>query len=43
MPGPDVSASDRTFWEEQASTFDTEPDHGLADARTREAWCRVAC
>ena len=41
MRGRDVSESDRTFWEGQASTFDVEPDHGLADARTREAWRRL--
>ena len=28
----------RTFWDEQAATFDNEPDHGLTDADTRQAW-----
>lgn len=28
----------RDFWDSQASTFDEEPDHGLRDHDTREAW-----
>jgi len=28
----------RQYWNEQASTFDQEPDHGLRDPRTRSAW-----
>lgn len=28
----------REFWDNQAATFDTEPDHGLRDPETREAW-----
>ncbi len=30
--------ADRAYWDGQASTFDDEPDHGLGDQRTREAW-----
>jgi SAM-dependent methyltransferase len=26
------------FWDEQAGTFDDEPDHGLRNPATREAW-----
>lgn len=28
----------RDLWDREAATFDDEPDHGLADAATREAW-----
>lgn len=28
----------RMIWESQASTFDDEPDHGLRNPTTREAW-----
>ena len=28
----------RDFWDTQAATFDQEPDHGLGDPVTREAW-----
>lgn len=28
----------RDTWDEEALTFDDEPDHGLADAATRAAW-----
>ncbi|MCW2816370.1 MAG: methylase involved in ubiquinone/menaquinone biosynthesis [Nocardioides sp.] len=28
----------RTFWDAEAATFDDEPDHGLGDPATREAW-----
>ncbi len=27
-----------TFWDEQASTFDEQPDHGLLDPTVRSAW-----
>lgn len=30
-----------TFWDEQAATFDDEPDHGLRDARVRAAWAEL--
>jgi ubiquinone/menaquinone biosynthesis C-methylase UbiE len=30
-----------TFWDEQAATFDEEPDHGLRDAGVRAAWARL--
>ena len=33
-----MSEADRAFWEAQAATFDEEPDHGLGDHETREAW-----
>jgi SAM-dependent methyltransferase len=29
------------YWDEQAGTFDDEPDHGLADPLVREAWARL--
>ena len=29
------------FWDGQATTFDDEPDHGLRDPTTREAWRRL--
>ncbi|WP_148614270.1 class I SAM-dependent methyltransferase [Nocardioides rubriscoriae] len=28
----------RDYWDGQAATFDDEPDHGLGDPATREAW-----
>lgn len=28
----------RAFWDAEAACFDQEPDHGLADPVTREAW-----
>jgi ubiquinone/menaquinone biosynthesis C-methylase UbiE len=31
-------AETRRFWDEQASTFDDERDHGLLDPDTRRAW-----
>jgi SAM-dependent methyltransferase len=30
-----------TFWDEQAATFDDEPDHGLRDAGVRAAWAAL--
>jgi ubiquinone/menaquinone biosynthesis C-methylase UbiE len=30
-----------TFWDEQAATFDDEPDHGLRDADVRAAWAEL--
>ena len=29
------------YWDSQAATFDREPDHGLLDARVRQAWRRL--
>jgi SAM-dependent methyltransferase len=29
------------YWDEQAETFDNEPDHGLTDPSVREAWARL--
>jgi SAM-dependent methyltransferase len=29
------------FWDEQASSFDDAPDHGLRDAAVREAWAAL--
>lgn len=29
------------YWDDQAATFDDEPDHGLGDPTTREAWRRL--
>lgn len=31
----------RTFWDAQAATFDDEPDHGLTDPVTRQAWATL--
>lgn len=31
----------RTFWDQQAPTFDEEPDHGLTDPVTRLAWATL--
>ncbi len=31
----------RAYWDGQAATFDDEPDHGLGDPATREAWRRL--
>jgi SAM-dependent methyltransferase len=28
------------YWDEQATSFDDEPDHGLANDRVRAAWSR---
>jgi len=33
-----VGEADRAFWDALAATFDDEPDHGLGDDVTREAW-----
>jgi ubiquinone/menaquinone biosynthesis C-methylase UbiE len=30
-----------TFWDEQATTFDDEPDHGLRDPDVRAAWANL--
>ncbi len=37
MSGEDT----RTYWDEQAATFDDEPDHGLTDPVTRQAWATL--
>jgi ubiquinone/menaquinone biosynthesis C-methylase UbiE len=29
------------YWDDQAATFDDEPDHGLRDAVTRSAWTKL--
>ena len=31
----------RAVWDAEAPSFDMEPDHGLRDPRTREAWKRL--
>ena len=36
-PGP-VGEHTAEFWDRQAATFDTEPDHGLLAPETRAAW-----
>ncbi|MFI9813764.1 class I SAM-dependent methyltransferase [Saccharothrix variisporea] len=33
-----MSTDAQTFWDDQAATFDQEPDHGLLDPTTRRAW-----
>ncbi|SDG55697.1 Methyltransferase domain-containing protein [Lentzea fradiae] len=32
---------DEAFWDAQAAAFDDEPDHGLRDARIRDAWAAL--
>lgn len=34
----DASTSPRAMWDKEAPTFDDAADHGLRDARTRDAW-----
>lgn len=29
------------YWDSQAATFDSQPDHGLREPRVREAWLRL--
>jgi ubiquinone/menaquinone biosynthesis C-methylase UbiE len=37
-----MAGSDATrFWDEQAATFDQEPDHGLLDPAVRQRWSRL--
>jgi SAM-dependent methyltransferase len=31
-------SDERAYWDGEAATFDDEPDHGLGDPATREAW-----
>jgi SAM-dependent methyltransferase len=31
----------RELWDREASRFDEEPDHGLADPQVRAAWCEL--
>lgn len=31
----------RRYWDEQAASFDDEPDHGLLDPSVRRAWSRL--
>ena len=33
-----MSESARSYWNSQAATFDSEPDHGLLDPAVRKAW-----
>ncbi len=35
------SEDTRSFWDEQAATFDDAPDHGLTDPVTRHAWATL--
>jgi ubiquinone/menaquinone biosynthesis C-methylase UbiE len=40
--GNDAKMSDvARYWDEQASSFDEAPDHGLRDAATRSAWASL--
>ena len=36
-----MSSADPAYWDGQADAFDDEPDHGLRDPATREAWRRL--
>jgi SAM-dependent methyltransferase len=38
MPGV---TTDAAYWDEQASTFDQDPDHGLSAPATRAAWAQL--
>lgn len=38
MTMKDTVDSARTYWNDQAATFDDEPDHGLHDPEVRRAW-----
>jgi ubiquinone/menaquinone biosynthesis C-methylase UbiE len=33
--------SNAEYWDNQAATFDDDPDHGLRDPRVRDAWRRL--
>ena len=33
-----MTADSAAYWDEQADSFDNEPDHGLRDPATRHAW-----
>jgi ubiquinone/menaquinone biosynthesis C-methylase UbiE len=41
MPTPGAQDETRRYWDEQAASFDDEPDHGLRDEDTRDAWRRL--
>jgi 2-polyprenyl-3-methyl-5-hydroxy-6-metoxy-1,4-benzoquinol methylase len=41
MPGEDPNAATRFLWDGAAATFDDEPDHGLRNEITREAWSQL--
>jgi len=34
----DSARRSRGYWDNEASTFDEEPDHGLRDPLIRQAW-----
>src|SRR4051812_19708194 len=36
-----MTESVRQFWDEQAATFDDEPDHGLRAPAVRQAWAEL--
>jgi SAM-dependent methyltransferase len=36
-----MTRTTRAFWDDQAATFDDEPDHGLLDPAVWEAWWRL--
>jgi len=38
VSGAERLAEQRTLWDAEAGRFDEEPDHGLRDPGTREAW-----
>src|SRR5215212_6538996 len=37
---PDVT-TDAAYWDEQAASFDEDPDHGLSVPATRAAWAQL--
>jgi 2-polyprenyl-3-methyl-5-hydroxy-6-metoxy-1,4-benzoquinol methylase len=36
-----IVTDDAAYWDSQAPTFDSQPDHGLRDKAVREAWRRL--
>jgi len=41
MNWPDDLGQARHYWDDEAATFDNEPDHGLRDPTVREAWTKL--
>src|SRR3954453_10411510 len=36
-----MTAGGATYWDDQAATFDAQPDHGLLDPVVRAAWAHL--
>lgn len=41
MNRPDPEQARRQYWDEAASSFDNEPDHGLKDPQVHKAWVEL--